>query len=532
MRPRWPVLILVAVASFLCGGWLLQRGAAADGGGYRQARLFDDVVGRVEQAYVDAVPDSILYQKAADGLLEELHDPYTVLLRGQDYQDLQEETSGNYAGLGIRIDVRNGWITVVAPLPDSPAERAGIETGDQLVSVDGRSAESWQSDAAVRRLRGPPGSKVKIGIRRGGEPGVRIYELTRAEIHVRSVPPGTLFGDGIGYLSLNPVSDSSASELAAEVTSLRAKGMRALILDLRNNPGGLLTQGIKVADLFLDRGQQIVSTRGRLPTASRTYADQAPQQWPGLPVVVLVNDGTASAAEIIAGALQDHDRALIVGTPTFGKGLVQSLFPIDDHTALKITTARWYTPSGRLIQRKAKDEEDQARIAADLAIGRPDSTAVDTTAPMYRTDAGRSVRGGGGIVPDLIVHEDSATAGEEALLKALGTRLGDFRDAVTATALRIRDAKAVTDEHFSVTPAMRAEVLGRLRSSGVKVSGAVWAGGTALVDQWIGGDVARYVFGRGAELRRRAAADPQMQRALALLRGARGPKDLFTAAAR
>ncbi|HSC58398.1 MAG TPA: hypothetical protein VLC11_02450, partial [Gemmatimonadales bacterium] len=139
---------------------------------------------------------------------------------------------------------------------------------------------------------------------------------------------------------------------------------------------------------------------------------------------------------------------------------------------------------------------------------------------------------GGGVVPDLIVHEDSATAGEEALLKALGTRLGDFRDAVTATALRIRDAKSVTDEHFAVTPAMRAEVLGRLRSRGVKVSGAVWAGGTALVDQWIGGDVARYVFGRGAELRRRAAADPQMQRALALLRGARGPKDLFTAAAR
>ncbi|HEU5359410.1 MAG TPA: PDZ domain-containing protein, partial [Gemmatimonadales bacterium] len=165
MRPRWPVLTLVAVASFLCGGWLLQRGAAADAGGYRQARLFDDIVGRVEQAYVDPVPDSVLYQKAADGLLEELHDPYTVLLRGQDYRDLQEETSGNYAGLGIRIDVRNGWITVVAPLPDSPAERAGIETGDQLVSVDGRSAESWQSDAAVRRLRGPPGSKVKIGIR-------------------------------------------------------------------------------------------------------------------------------------------------------------------------------------------------------------------------------------------------------------------------------------------------------------------------------------------------------------------------------
>ena len=531
MRPRWPVLMLVAVISFVSGGWLLQRGAAADGGGYRQARLFNAVVARVQQAYVDPVPDSVLYQKAADGLLGELHDPYTVLLQGKDFGDLQEETSGNYAGLGIRIDVRNGWITVVAPLPDSPAERAGIETGDQLVSVDGHSAESWQADAAIRRLRGPAGSRVKVGIRRGGDEAVRVYDLTREEIHVRSVPPGTMFGDGIGYLSLNPVSDSSASELAAEITALKAKGMRALIFDLRNDPGGLLDQGIKVADLFLDRGQEIVSTRGRIPTASRSYADQAPQEWPGLPVIVLVNDGTASAAEIIAGALQDHDRALIVGTPTFGKGLVQSLYQLDDGAALKITTARWYTPSGRLIQRRAKDEEDQARIAADLAIGRPDSTVPDTDAPVYHTDDGRAVRGGGGITPDLIVHEDSATAGEQALVKALGTRLGDFRDAVTATALRLRDAKVISTERFTVTPVMRAEVLRRLRASGVHVSDAVWAGGSTLVDLSIGGDVARYVFGRSAELRRRAAEDPQMQRALALLRGARGPKDLLAAAA-
>lgn len=529
MRPRWPVLIIVAVASFLCGGWLLQRGAVADGGAYREAQLFDDVVSRVGQAYVDPVPDSVLYLKAADGLLEELHDPYTVLLRGQDFTDLQEETSGNYAGLGIRIDVRNGWITVVAPLPDSPAERAGIETGDQLVSVDGRSAESWQADAAVRRLRGPAGSKVTIGIRRGGDEGVQLYTLTREEIHVRSVPPGTMFGDGTGYLSLNPVSDSSASELSTEITDLKAKGMRSLILDLRNNPGGLLDQGIKVADLFLDQGQEIVSTRGRIPTASRTFVDQAPQQWPGLPVVVLVNDGTASAAEIIAGALQDHDRALIIGTPTFGKGLVQSLFPVDAHTALKITTARWYTPSGRLIQRKAKDQEDQARIAADLAIGRPDSAVADTAAPIAHTDAGRAVRGGGGIVPDLIVHEDSASAGEQALVRALGTRLGDFRDAVTATALRLRDAKAVTNEHFTVTPAMRSEVLGRLRKSGVPMNDAVWARGSTLVDRWIGGDVARYVFGRSAELRRRAAEDPQIQQALKVLREVKAPKDLFAA---
>lgn len=530
MRQRWPLLLGVALVSFLCGGWLFERGVATDGATYRQARLFDDVLSRVGADYVDSISDSALYHRAAEGMLEQLHDPYTVLLQGKDYSALEEATTGNYAGLGIQIDVRNGWITVVAPLPDSPAERAGIETGDQLVSLDGRSTQGWASEDAIRRLRGAAGTKVRLGIRRPGDATVREYDLTRAEIHIRSVPPGTLFAGGVGYVSLNPVSDSSAAELAAEVNSLTARGMRSLILDLRNNPGGLLTQGIQVADLFLDPGQQVVSTRGRMTGSSNSYADKLPQRWPDLPVVVLVDDGTASAAEIIAGALQDHDRALIVGTPTFGKGLVQTLFPIDDHTALKVTTARWYTPSGRLIQRKAKDAEDQARIAADLAIGRPDSATPDTSAPVYHTDGGRTVRGGGGIVPDLIVHEDSATASERAFLTALGSHFSEFRDAVTAYALSLKGSGTLKSEGFPVTAAMRRAVYDRLTRAGVRLSMATWDEGSTLVDQWIGTEVARYVFGRPAELRRRAAGDPQMQRALELLRQARSPRDLLTEA--
>ncbi|HEU4763333.1 MAG TPA: S41 family peptidase, partial [Gemmatimonadales bacterium] len=430
MRQRWPMFALVAVVSFLCGGWLLQRGAAADGATYHQARLLDDVLSRVARDYVDSIPEAKLYDQAAQGMLEQLHDPYSVLLEGKDFDQLEEATTGNYAGLGIQMDVRNGWITVVAPLPDSPADRAGIATGDQLVELDGRSTEGWTSDEAVRRLRGPAGSTVRLGVRRPGESRIRQYTIVRAEIHVRSVPPGTLFDHGVGYLSLTTVSDSSAAELAAAVDSLRGRGMHGLILDLRNNPGGLLTQGIRVADLFLDPGQGIVSTRGRAPGSTQSFTDHKPELWPGMPVVVLVNDGTASAAEIIAGALQDHDRALVVGTPTFGKGLVQTLYPLDDHTALKITTARWYTPSGRLIQRVAKDEEDQARIAADLAVGRADSAATaDTAGPVYHTDAGRVVRGGGGIRPDVIVHADSTTADDRRFLKALGDHFGAFRDA-------------------------------------------------------------------------------------------------------
>ena len=356
MKHRWSITVLVAALSFLSGGWLLQRGTGGDGGVYRQARLFDDVLNHVRNFYVDSVPEAELYTKAANGMLDELKDPYSVLLTGADFKDLTEKTSGNYAGLGIQIDVRDGWITVVAPLPDSPAERAGIQTGDQIVEVDGKSTQGWNSDQAVKALRGEPGSNVTILIRRAGFDEAIPYKLNRATIHFKSVPAGTEFDGGVGYISLNPVSESSAQELRDEIVAMRGKGMKAMVLDLRNNPGGLLDQGIKVSDLFLDPGQEVVSTRGRARGSTRQFYDEEKQLDPSLPIVVLVSEGTASAAEIIAGALQDHDRALIVGTPTFGKGLVQTLYPLGQETALKLTTARWYTPSGRTIQRKADSE--------------------------------------------------------------------------------------------------------------------------------------------------------------------------------
>ena len=211
-----------------------------------------------------------------------------------------------------------------------------------------------------------------IRIRRAGIAEPIRYELTRATIHIRSVPPGTLFEGGVGYISLNPVSETSANELRDEITSLKGKGMKSLVLDLRLNPGGLLDQGVKVTELFLDRGQEIVSTRGRARGASKNFLDENKQLWPDLPIVVLVNEGTASAAEIIAGALQDHDRAVVVGSPTFGKGLVQTLFPLGEGVALKLTTARWFTPSGRTIQREAKSEEEQFEIAQASVDSAPD----------------------------------------------------------------------------------------------------------------------------------------------------------------
>ena len=534
MRQRWGVIVMVSVISFLSGGWLLQRGAAAGGNVYQQARLFDDVLGHVSAYYVDSLGETDLYQKATEGMLEQLEDPYSVLLTGDDYKALTEQTSGNYAGLGIQIDVRDGWITVVAPLPETPAERAGVQTGDQIIEVDGKSTEGWKNDEAVKALRGTPGSKVTITVRRSGIPEPIKYTLTRAQIHIRSVPAGTMFEGGVGYISLNPVSETSAGELRQEITAMKRKGMKSLILDLRYNPGGLLDQGVEVSDLFLDTKQEIVSTRGRARGATKQFFDDARQNWPELPIVVLVNEGTASAAEIIAGALQDHDRAVVVGTPTFGKGLVQTLFPLGEGVALKLTTARWYTPSGRTIQRTVESEEEQMEQAAleasDTLLGEPDPSASDSAIrarPTYRTGAGRIVRGGGGIVPDLVIRTDSLTEAEREFAKALGTDAPLFRDVLTSFALEQKSTRGISSETFSITPAMRQQVYKRLGEKGVELTPAEFGQGGRLVDQQLGYEIARYVFGRPAEFRRRAADDPQMQTALELLRKAGSPKELL-----
>ncbi|MBA3444116.1 MAG: S41 family peptidase [Gemmatimonadales bacterium] len=538
MKQRWGLVALVALISFFSGGWLLQRGVASDGNVYQQARLFDDVLGHVNTYFVDSIGETGLYQKATRGMLEQLMDPYSVLLTGDDYKALTEQTSGNYAGLGIQIDVRDGWITVVAPLPETPAERAGIETGDQIIEVDAKSTEGWKNDQAVKALRGEAGSKIVITVRRGGIPEPIKYRLTRAQIHMRSVPQGTLFDSGVGYISLNPVSETSAEELRQEITGMKGKGMKSLIMDLRGNPGGLLDQGVKVADLFLDSRQEIVSTRGRARGSTKEFFDEARQAWPDLPIVVLVNDGTASAAEIIAGALQDHDRAVVVGSPTFGKGLVQTLFPLGEGVALKLTTARWFTPSGRTIQRIVKDEEDQATQAAmavveDTVLGAPDKESTDSALkerPIFHTDAGRVVRGGGGIVPDLVIRPDTLTSAERDFAKALGNALPQYRDALTTIALNAKKANLITSEAFKVTPEMRQQVYQRLRSKEIEISSAVFNGAGALIDEQLGNEVARYVFGRPAEFRRGAAQDVQMQTALGLLRKAQTPKQLLSLA--
>ena len=524
-RKQLVFVIVTGVLALATGGWLLQRGATPSGSVYQQARLFDDVLARVADFYVDSIDERRLYQMAIDGLLDQLHDPYSVYLKPDDFHALSEQTTGEYGGLGIQIDVRDGWITVVAPLPDTPAERAGVLTGDRIVMLDGRSTEGWKNDQAVRELRGTPGSTVEVKIRRVGVEQPITFKMSRALIHIRSVQIAMLLEDNVGYIALNPVNQTSGLELANAVDSLAKRGMKSMVLDLRFNPGGLLDQAVAVSDLFLDPGQEVLEQRGRAPGASRMYRDHDTQKWPNLPIVVLVNGGTASAAEIIAGALQDHDRAVLVGTPTFGKGLVQSLWQLTPETALKLTTARWYTPSGRTIQRKSRNEADQDAQVAAAEQGKDSTTVPDSL--VFHTDHGRVVRGGGGIGPDVFVTPDTFTTAERTYIRALGNKISVYRDVISTYALELKANGHLTSPAFTVTPAMVDEVVRRLRAKGVSLPDTVIAGARPLMGQELGIEVARYVFGRPAEFRRRMGDDPQVQQAIALARRAKSPADLL-----
>jgi carboxyl-terminal processing protease len=514
MHRRWTAPLILALVACFTGGWFLQQRVGAGNDVYQQARLFEKVLTYVRDYHVDSLAESDLYLRASQGMLKQLHDPYAALLMGKDWQRHLERTTGDYAGIGLQVDARNGWITVVSPMQGTPAERAGVRTGDRLVEVDGESAADWTLDQAVQALRGAVGSRIEIVLRREDAPEPLRLQLVRERIHQRAVPAGVLLPDGVGYLSMSMVRENAAEELEQEVGRLISQGMRSLVLDLRSNPGGLRDEAVRAADLFLDPMQEILVSRGRAPGDNHEWSDYRPQRWRNLPIVVLVNEGTASAAEIIAGALQDHDRALLVGDTTYGKGIVQTVFPLGADLALRMTTARWYTPNGRSIQ----------GALLDSAMGLAHAEAHPIA---FRSDAGRPLNGGNGLVPDVLLGPDTLSTLEVAFAQAVGPQVAMFRDAINAYALELRHDREITTEEFQVTPTMRDEIQRRLRSLGLAIPDSVFAGGGRVVEEQLGYEIARYVFGPAAERRRRIATDAQVQEAVVLLRGTTSPQALL-----
>ena len=497
----------------------MERGIRGSRGSAAGAQLFGEVMARVSTLYVDSLTDAQLYDKAVSGLLDELHDPHSVLLTAERLRSLNESTTGRYAGVGIQMDLREGWITVVAPLPGGPAERAGIRTGDRIVEVEGKSTAGWTSEEASKALRGAPGTPLGLTVERPGVTEHIPIRLKREEIRVSSVSHERMLGGDVGYVDLTIFSEASARDLQAAIDKLRGQGMRKLVLDLRANPGGLLDQGVRVSELFLDPGQRVVSTRGRTPDATAEFTDDAREPWPDMPLVVLVDHGSASASEIVAGALQDQDRAVIVGLQSYGKGSAQTLFPVSGSGALKLTIAKWYTPLGRSIDKPAPTDEDG------------DGTATPPKPVTVKTPLGRTLVGGGGITPDVVVDDSVRPAAERAFEQALGKNVAAFRDALASYALELKAGGTITSPDFAVTPAMRAALYDRMTKRGIVVLRPIYDAAEPLVTRILGAQIARYSLGPDAEFARGLRNDRSLAISLQLLNGVKSQRELLDRAA-
>ncbi len=354
VRKRSRKLLLTFSLAAAAGGFLYltgQRAASAAKGTYESLETFASIMAIVQKSYVDEVPSEDLIQGAIKGMVGSL-DPHSSYLTPDGYKELQIETTGEFGGLGIELTVRDNLLTIVTPIDGTPAFRGGVKPGDQIIKIDDDLTMDMGLQEAVDKMRGKPGSRVRLSLRREGVQGLVDINLTREVIHVKSVRGGRLVDGRFAYVRLTSFQEASADELVQALDKLDKEkhgGVDGIVLDLRFNPGGLLTQAVAISDLFLDAGL-IVRTDGRIESQVHKFFAQAEGTRRMVPMVVIVNEGSASASEIVAGALQDQHRAIVVGTRSFGKGSVQTILPLPDDSALRLTTARYYTPSGRSIQ--------------------------------------------------------------------------------------------------------------------------------------------------------------------------------------
>lgn len=524
--PRRPVRAIAAAVGFVAllgvGGWWAGRDLTATAQPTRAplggARLFDQVVAAVARKYVDSIPPDSIFAKSVSGMLIELDDPFTSFLPEDRVRRLSEQMNGTFSGVGLQIDIRDGWPIVIEPVVGGPSERAGILAGDRIVLIGKESTKDLDREEVFKRLRGQTGTSVTFTVEREGQR--QAFTLTRDKVHLRAVQRVALLPNGVGYVDVNVFNAFTATELSAAVDSLVKMGARSMVMDLRGNPGGLLEQGVAVAELFLDRGQSIVQLRGRAGTPPQTFTDSIPQRWPTLPLAVLLDRASASASEIVAGALQDHDRAVVLGVTSFGKGSAQNVYPLSNGGALRLTIARWYTPVGRSINRPPERLAEETENAEDR-----DVTLPDTVKPRFRTDAGRTVFGGGGITPDVVVGDTLTPQPVQALARAMGKNLGAYRDAISKLAQQQK--RSMKSPGDLVTRDMLDALFDDLTRRKVAPPRTVFDAAGPWIARSLGYEMVRVAFGSDAEFLRRTQDDATLQRAAQVLQGARTPRDVF-----
>ncbi|HEX7087333.1 MAG TPA: S41 family peptidase [Vicinamibacterales bacterium] len=523
---RVAALALVTILGSALAGGLFGRGVAASEARIEDHyRTFSAALAAIESRYVEPLePEDSerLVYAAISGMLHTL-DPHSSFMDPRQYAQLRERQEGRYYGLGITIQVIDGDITVVGIFEGSPAYQKGIRRGDIIAKIAGEDAKGWTSDQAVRRLRGPKGSTIEVSLKRVGFDQLITLEVPRDEITIPTIPAAFMVDDRTGYVRLQDFAEHTDRDLGRALQELSNQGMQRLLLDLRDNPGGPLDQAIRVANRFLPKNDLIVSTRGRVRNSRQVFPATEEGDFTRIPLVLLVNRGSASASEIVAGAIQDHDRGLIVGETTFGKALVQSIFRLENGAGVALTTARYYTPSGRLIQRPWDGTFDEY-----LSYSYRDQQPPRERDPQDRryTDAGREVYSGGGIEPDRRLEGPVAGFNPSKFGRSLYARQlfagfaqrfslrGDTRPGSTG-----KDRRFV-ERDFVVDAAMVSDFKNYVREQGVEIDEAAFEADLPFIRAMIRYDIDLALFGVATARRHLFDADPQAQFALSLFQEA------------
>jgi carboxyl-terminal processing protease len=420
-RFKFPFTILILVLGIVLG-FQIQKAFSNDNLSDSITK-FSDVLTFTQRYYMEDVDSPKLVEAAINGMLAKL-DPHSVYIPAKQLESVEESFRGDFEGIGIEYQVVNDTLTVVSPISGGPSEALGIMSGDRILKIDGKSIIGITNEDVRKKLRGKSGTKVKVSILRPGIKDLQDYEIKRDKIPIYSVDTHFMIDNSTGYISVSRFAETTYDEVLSAMNDLKSKGMKQLIFDLRGNPGGYLNQAVKISDLFLDGKKKIVYTKGRRVEFNEEYYSGETSSFEKLPLIVLVNKGSASASEIVSGAVQDWDRGLIVGETTFGKGLVQRQFTLSDNSALRLTISQYFTPSGRLIQRDYKNKKDKEEYYSQAGNKKEEEgdnlnhkAESDSSLKVFKTNAGRLVYGGGGITPDYIVKTDDITDYTSDLLK-------------------------------------------------------------------------------------------------------------------
>jgi carboxyl-terminal processing protease len=506
-----PVVVFAIVVSALVGGLFGRNALATDDKIPDHYRAYSAALNAIESSYIDKVDSEALVTSSIRGMLATL-DPHSSYFTPREYAQMRERQEGRYYGIGVSIQVFDGDVTAMNVFEGSPAYKKGIRRGDVLARVEGDDAKGWTVDQAQRKLRGPKGTLVHVEVRRRGYEQMIPFELTRDEVYIPTVPAYFMIDATTGYIRMQDFGENTDRDVKHALHDLSSKGMRRLLFDVRGNPGGPLDQAIKVANEFLPKGRMIVYTRGRVANSDQDYRASEESEFTEIPIVLLANRNSASAAEIVTGALQDHDRAYVVGETTFGKALVQSVYRITAGAGLALTTAHYYTPSGRLIQRPWDASFDEY---LSYSLRDQDANKPHNPGDLKHTDAGRPVYSGGGIEPDKRIAGPIEGFNPGRFGRSLYARGafsnyaqkyaadGDTRVTQQAT------GRQLVKQNFVVDDAMVADFREQLKSDHVRIDDAAFGQDLDFIRAMIRFEIDNALFGIADARRHLVQADPQ-----------------------